>query len=170
MKKQVIYGVFIAVAFLIQWSVIGALFRGGFFPDAILMLVLALALIDGFVVFFWWAVATGIIIDSFVNAPIGLHSMVFVLLSYSAGFLTRRVMGDTRGAGNLLIFFLVVAATLINRFARGVIMLSDGASFHVFLPLFLDGCNILLETILNLLLFFLFFRLVPKIKKFFVIQ
>lgn len=170
MKKQIVYGVFIAGAFLMQWSVVGVLFYGGFFPDAILMLILALALIEGFVAFFWWAVATGIIVDSFVNAPIGLHSMIFVLLSYTTGFLTRRVMGDTHKAGSPLIFFLVLGATLVNRFVRGMIMLFDDSSFNVFLPLFSDVWNIFLETIFNLLLFLLFFRLIPKIKNFFVIQ
>jgi rod shape-determining protein MreD len=170
MKKQIVYGVFIAVAFLVQWSVVGAFFHGGCFPDAILMLVLAFALVDGFVAFFWWAAAVGIIVDSFANTPMGLHSIVFISLSYIAGFLTRRVMGDVRGAGNPLIFFLVVTATLINRFARGVIMLYDGASFHVFTPLFLDIWNVLFEIIFNLVLFFLFFRLIPKIKIFFAIQ
>ena len=115
MKKRIIYFLIIFVALILQVSAVPIFFGQKFFPELVLMLMLAWTIRDGFADFLPWIVVAGILYDLLAYEPIGLHVIIFALSAYMVTFFSRRFSLQIRGVGMILLFAFVFVAMLFSR-------------------------------------------------------
>lgn len=169
MKKRLVYGFVIIVACIIQTSLLPIFFERGV-PLLLPMMMLAWSLIDGFDDFFWWALFAGIFADLVGPGVIGINVISFVLIIYTASFLSRRFSGDIRGVGVFLMLALVMAATLISAIASLISFLPANEFVLDFSRIHIDPVKIMLQIVYNAILFFACHIFISRMKKFFDIQ
>lgn len=164
MKKKIIYVGIILFSILIQTSFL-PIFSSGQAPgDAVLSLILALAVLEGFSSILVWTIVAGVLYDFLSYSLIGQHAMIFLLVIYGVSFFSRRLSVDVKGTGLLLLFLFVVAATLVSKILLAYfVVLGDRQAdfFQIFGNLGLA----VFQVGFNIILFAFWFNIVKKIKK-----
>jgi rod shape-determining protein MreD len=167
MKKKSIYVAVLLLSVIVQTSAVPVFISHAMIVDNVLMLVIAWSLIDGFAAFLGWTIVAGILYDVVSYTTVGTHVLVFLAVTYMVSFFSRRFSMDMKGAGLALILLFVA---LISFVSHGVLALSisgDVRSFHDFGSYFGSFPNVVLQTALNMLLFFVWFGMIRKIKKYY---
>jgi rod shape-determining protein MreD len=167
MKKKFIYTIIILTLIIVQTSFFPATLNINAAADAVLMLVLAYSVLDGFSAFLSWAIAAGILYDLATHSVVGEHVIVFLLVVYFVSFFSRRFSTDLRVTGFFLFIMFVIIATLISRIIITIITAWDLQTLQGFWKTFGGFRFITLSVIYNEILFFIFFIVLKKIKKFF---
>lgn len=168
MRKKIIYFGIILFAILLQLSFLPIINGNNFSADAVLMLVLAVAVLDGFAATLSWAIVAGILYDFATYAILGQHVLVFLLIVYLVSFFSRRLSVEVKGTGLLLLFLFVIAATLISNESSAFFSVSAKGSFKFYLRALGGSGSMIFQLGCNTLLFFLWYNLVKKIKQTFL--
>lgn len=168
MKKKLVYIFVILIAIILQTSVFPPVF--GNVGDAVLALVLAGTVLDGFAAFLGWAILIGILYDLAAYSVIGTHVLIFLPIIYFVSFFSRRFSTDLKGIGLFLFIAFVIVATLVSRGVFSFITARELETLHGFWKNFGSLHFIGLSIICNEILFFLWFAVLKKIKKFFEIK
>jgi rod shape-determining protein MreD len=113
-EKILAYGLLFLLAIAAQKSLMPIMFGGQPLPDSVLMLVLALAITDGFERFWPWAVFAGLLYDLESATALGLHALIFILVTYFVSFFSRRFLVDMRSMGVAMLAFFIAAAALLS--------------------------------------------------------
>ncbi len=165
MKKKLIYLGIILLAILIQTSFLPIFMGSSVAGDAVLMLILTVAVLDGFASALSWAILTGILCDFASYVKVGQHVLIFLLVVYMVSFFSRRLSVEVKGTGILLFLLFIIIATLIsNVLLTAFLILGDGSI--KLQPQFLSILKLILfQTGGNAVLFFLWYNLIKKIKK-----
>lgn len=169
MKKKFVYIVISLVAIIAQTSIMPAVLQTNAAADVVLTAVLAWSVLDGFFAFISWAIAIGILYDLVTYSPVGVHVLIFLAVVYFVSFFSRRLSLELKGFGLFLFLIFVVVATLVS---QGVIALAtawDMQTFHGYWKSFGSLKSVALGIAYNEILFFIWFILLKKIKKFFEI-
>lgn len=95
-------------------------------PQAVVALVIAWTFIRGFSEALPWVISVGILLDAISMSVIGTSSLAFVLIAYSASFLSKRFLVEHQGFGFLMIGLLTAAASFLYQFL--LILLLNAAS------------------------------------------
>jgi rod shape-determining protein MreD len=167
MKKKLIYWGLIFLALLMQSSFLPVLISPGAMGDAVLMLVLALVVLDGFALALSWAIIAGVLYDFASFTPVGQHVIVFLLLIYAVSFFSRRLSVEVRGIGMLLLVFFVIAATLLSK-SLFIFSLMLGSQPVNFFQVFGSFKDFIFQVGGNAVLFFLWLSVLKKFKKTFL--
>ncbi len=165
MQKKIIYSALILLAILLQLSFLPALAGKNLPGDAVLMLVLAMAVLDGFALALNWAIVAGILVDFATYGTLGEHVIVFLLVIYVVSFFSRRLSVEVKGTGRLLFFLFVAAASLISNGLLLTFLFLENKLVKSQLQFFSSSKGFLLQIICNTVLFFLWYQVVKKIKK-----
>ena len=86
MKKKLVYLFILIIAIIIQTSVMPVILNSSTTGDAVLMIVLAWSVLDGFSAFIGWAIVAGILYDLAAYSPIGEHAIIFLAVVYFVSF------------------------------------------------------------------------------------
>lgn len=170
MKKKIVYALVLLFAVILQTSVLPVFLGGPALGDAVLMIVLAWTIIDGFNSFIAWAIVAGIFYDLAAYSPVGEHVLIFLIVIYFVSFFSRRLSLDLKGVGLVLFFIFVIAATVFSEIIIALISAQEMQTLHEYWKKFGDPSSVALKIICNELLFFGWFVLLKKIKKFFKIE
>jgi len=164
MKKKIIYVGIILFSILIQTSFLPIFSPGQKLGDAVLSLILALAVLEGFSSILVWTIVAGVLYDFLSYSLIGQHVMIFLLVIYGVSFFSRRLSVDVKGTGLLLLFLFVVAATLVSKslLAYFVVLGDRQADFF---QIFGNLGLVVSQVGFNIVLFAFWFNIVKKIKK-----
>ncbi|EKE16431.1 MAG: hypothetical protein ACD_11C00017G0021 [uncultured bacterium] len=168
MKKFFVYFAIMLVSLSIQTSAVPLFFSFGHMPDFVLMLVLAWAIIDGFNLFFWWAVFLGILYDLISFSFVGSYAIIFILLVYGVSFLSKRFRVEMNASGMVVIYFLVLLSTIgekIMLIFYNFGIAGIGSEFSNFFPLIK---SLTIISMYNFIFFFFWFFVIKKIKKYFL--
>ncbi len=167
MKKKLFYFGLIFLALLMQSSFLPGLISPGAMGDAVLMLVLAMAVLDGFALALSWAIIAGALYDLASFTPLGQHVIIFLLLIYAVSFFSRRLSVEIKGVGMLLLVFFVIAATLISK-SLFIFFLMLGSQAVNFFQVFGGFKDFIFQVGGNAVLFFLWLSALKKFKKTFL--
>lgn len=170
MKKKFIYIIIILVAIIVQTSVFPAILNINAAGDAVLMAILACSVIDGFSAFLGWAITAGILYDLAAHATVGEHVIIFLPVVYFVSFFSRRFPTDLKGIGLILFIMFVVVATLFSRGIFALITAWNLQTLQGYWKTFGSFYFITISVIYNEILFFAWFVVLKKIKKFFEIR
>jgi rod shape-determining protein MreD len=170
MKKKFIYCVITIVAILLQTSFLPVVFGRGSVPDAVLMLILALAVLDGFFATFSWAIFIGFLYDLASYSKIGMHVILFLMVVYFVSFFSRRFSFEIKATGIFLFGFFVLVAVILSQFLIGIqnSFGLDGVPFS--LKSFWGPLSFILQLFYDGLLFMFWFYLLKKAKTFFALE
>lgn len=117
MKKQVVIGVLIAIATLLQISLANRIKVWGVAPDLLAIMVIAIGADYGFMQGIGAGFAGGIIVDVLFGYPIGLRMVGYSVLGYLSG---TRLFESFRGIFRLAVFTFFI---LLFRDAASVVLL-----------------------------------------------
>ncbi|EKE19619.1 MAG: hypothetical protein ACD_8C00133G0018 [uncultured bacterium] len=170
MKKKIIYFLMILLAIILQTSVLPIVFRSSIPGDLVLMLVLAGVVLDGFFAYFWWAIFAGILYDLATFVQVGTHALVFLLSIYFVSFFSRRFSVEVKGVGILLFALFVVSSTIISRAVVSLSLSWEAQAFLKYFEFFGNPSMLFFQVIWNLILFFICFYFLKKVKNFFDID
>lgn len=171
MKKKIVYSFLIFLAVILQTSVLPALFRESVPGDVVLMFVLAAMVLDGFFGFLWWAIFAGIVYDLVSYVQVGTHALIFLLVVYFVSFFSRRFSVELKGVGIFLFLFFVVVATFFSKAIVALSIVLDSQNFHQYPNLLLGSFSaLIIQTMLNIILFVVCLQGLKKIKTFFDIE
>lgn len=169
MKKKIVYILLILLAILIQVSVLPVIMPGGMVVDNVLMLVLAGATIDGFGAFLGWSITAGILYDLASYSKVGVHVIIFLCVVYFVSFFSRRFSVEMRGVGLVIMLLFVAVATLVSHFVFATSLAWDMGTLQGFSKNFGSLANLSLQVLGNSLVFFAWFAVLKKIKKYYAI-
>jgi len=164
MKKKLIYLGLIFLALLVQLSFLPALINPGAMGDAVLMLVLAIAVLDGFAPALNWAIVAGLLYDFASFGLPGQYVIIFLLLVYAVSFFSRRLSVEVKGIWIFLLFLFVITAMLISKSLLILFFMSSGQSVN-FLQALGGFKNFVFQAGCNMVLFFFWFNAVRKVKR-----
>ncbi len=168
MKKKLSYFGLILLAILLQTSFLPIFMGANVVGDAVLMLVLTLAVLDGFTEILIWAIVAGVLTDFVAFVPVGQHVLVFLLVVYVVSFFSRRLSVEVKGTGILLFLLFIIIATLSSNVLMTTFLVLENNSIRLH-PHFLDIFKITaLQIGGNSVLFFLWYNFVKKIKRTFL--
>ena len=170
MKKKLVYLFILIIAIIIQTSVMPVILNSSTTGDAVLMIVLAWSVLDGFSAFIGWAIVAGILYDLAAYSPIGEHAIIFLAVVYFVSFFSRRLSIEFKGIGWLLFFMFIVVATFLSKIIIALAMAWDLQTFHGYWQMFGNLKSITLQIIYNGILFFLLFFLLKRVKEFFKLE
>lgn len=171
MKKKIVYSFLIFLAVILQTSVLPVLFRGSVPGDIVLMFVLAAMVLDGFFGFLWWAIFAGIVYDLASYVQVGTHALIFLLVVYFVSFFSRRFSVELKGVGIFLFLFFVLVATFISKAIVSFSIVLDSQNFHQYPNLLLGSFSgLIVQTMLNIILFVVCLQGLKKVKVFFDIE
>lgn len=170
MKKKFIYGLILFCAIILQTSILPLISPAQVSGDVVLMLILAGSIIDGFFLFFWWAIFAGIIYDLASYSPVGVHALIFLLVLYFVSFFSRRFSVELKGVGIALFGLFVLAATLLSRGITTLTIDWNLQTLSTYFKEFGDLKQISIQIAYNILLFAFCFVVLRKAKKFFAID
>ncbi|MEI8344180.1 MAG: rod shape-determining protein MreD [Candidatus Moraniibacteriota bacterium] len=165
MNKKIIYGGLILLAIFFQLSFLPIFVGSKLLGDAVLMLVLALAVIDGFGLTLGWSVVAGALYDFASYATFGQHVIIFLLAVYVVSFFSRRLSVEVRGTGLLMFFLFIIIVTIISDAMLVAFFVFGGKSVRLFFQVFGNFGLVTFQVMCNSLLFFLWFNIIKKIKK-----
>ncbi len=170
MKKTIVYLLIIFLAIIFQISLVPLFFVSSWPVDIVLMLILAWTLIDGFDDFLKWTIFIGIIYDLMTFSTVGLHVIVFVILSYIVSFFSKVFSVEIKNTGIFLVALLVAVAVIGSRTAVlgyefGIDFISvDFHNLGLTLKMFFSA------VFYNLIIFFILFFAINKIERFFYLK
>lgn len=170
MKKKIVYVILLLLAIILQTSVLSLISKSSTPGDLVLMMVLAGVVLDGFFAYFWWAIFAGILYDLATFVQIGTHALVFLISIYFVSFFSRRFSVEVKGVGVLLFVLFVGAATIISHLIVVLSLSLDARTFLKYFELIGNPSNVFLQIIWNLVLFFICFYFLKKVKNFFEIE
>lgn len=170
MKKKIVYIIILLVAIMLQTSFLPVVSNAFILGDAVLMLVLAWSVLDGFSAFMGWAVVTGILYDLATYSPVGEHVLIFLVVVYMVSFFSKRLSLDLKGTGLILLFIFVIVATFFSEIIIAFFAVRDMQTFGEYWRKFGGPGSVALKIVYNKILFFIFFLALKKIKKFFKIE
>jgi len=170
MKKKLVYLFILIIAIIIQTSLMPVILNSNTTGDAVLMIVLAWSVLDGFSAFIGWAIVAGILYDLAAYSPIGEHAIIFLAVVYFVSFFSRRLSIEFKGIGWLLFFMFIVVATFLSKIIIALAMAWDLQTFHGYWQMFGNLKSITLQIIYNGILFFLSFFLLKRVKEFFKLE
>lgn len=167
MKNFFIYFVIMLISLVAQTTAVPLFFSPEYMPDIVLMLVLAWAIIDGFNLFFWWAIFLGILYDLISFSFVGSYAIIFILLVYGTSFLSKRFRVEISASGMVVIYFLVLLSTIGEK----IMLIFYDLGIAGIRSEFSDPLSLIKSlaviSIYNFLLFFFWFIVIKKIKKYF---
>ena len=169
MKKKSVYLIILLIAIIIQTSVLPVLMEKNSVSDNVLMLILAWSVIDGFAAFLGWAIFAGIIYDLASYTPVGIHVLVFLAIVYGVSFFSRRISLDLKGVGLLLILLFILGATFFSNLLI-VFSLTAEDFPHVFWQSLGSFSSLTIQVAVNAILFFVWYMIIKKVKRFFEIS
>ncbi len=169
MKNKIIYFGVIIFAILVQTSFLPIIARVGVLGDAVLMLVLVLAVLDGFANVLKWAVLAGILYDFASYTTIGVHVIIFLLTVYVVSFFSRRLSVEIKGMGLFFLLLFVVLATLISNGLLSLFAVWGGKTLKLYAQAFGSFSLVIFQVFCNAVLLFFWFNVIKKIKKKFVL-
>lgn len=117
----------LAVAVLIQATVMPELRIGGGAPDLVLTLVLAYSLLNGFERGVVWAVVGGVLQDLLSAVPLGTTSLALVIMVAGAGYL----LGRTAPRSFLLPPLVAAGGTIVVHGVTLVVLALTGRSLPI---------------------------------------
>lgn len=157
--KFLAYTALIFACIIAQKSLIPIMFFGRRLPDIVLMLVLALAVIDGFDDFLPWAIGAGLAYDVAVGPVIGLHALIFVVVVYSVSFFSRRFLVDMRSMGVMTLLVFIILATLVSHLFVALWIGWDSRSALDFIGALGSGWDFAVQVSYDALAFIIIFSL-----------
>jgi rod shape-determining protein MreD len=164
MKKKGIYFGIILLAILIQTSFEPVFAPAHISGNVVLMLVLAMAVLEGFSSSLTWAIVAGILFDFASYGIVGQHVMIFLLIFYGVSFFSRRLSVDVKGTGLLLLLLFVIASTFVSRgMLAGFVFLQNRTVDYW--QVFGSLNQFIFQIGYNVFLFSLWFNVVKKIRK-----
>lgn len=162
MKKFLSALAIILLLVIFQTSLLAPWFGDYFYPDLLLVFVVSVVAIFGFQSTWSWIVLGGLIMDLFAYSRIGTHVIIFMLSAYAISFVSRRFSIGDRGLGLGLIVVLMPFISLLGfwgvPFLNGISPVGKMFSANSFY-------SVSLITLENLLLFFIFYPTLLKLKK-----
>lgn len=170
MKKKIVYLLIFVVVAILQLSFLPVISGKNISIDAMLMVILAWSVIDGFFSFLSWAIFLGIAYDLLSYSMVGTHALIFLLVVYFVSFFSRRFTMEPRGIGVVLFLLFILVATLAS---NAIIAFVGAWNLHTLRGFWqsFGGFNAsFMGLIANTVLFFIFFALIKKIKLFFAIN
>lgn len=170
MKKKIIYSFFILIAIIAQASVLPVILGRNFYGDVVLAAVLAWSVLDGFRAFLGWAVLCGILYDLAAYSPVGEHALIFLFVVYFVSFFSKRLSVELEGIKWILFFVFVVAATFISEGVIALMQWTDAQTLSGYWKASGGFGSLFLRIVCNGFLFFFWFGLLKKIKKFFQLE
>jgi cell shape-determining protein MreD len=169
--KKFCYIIIFLLAAILQTSVISLLFDSKSLVSAVLMLVLAFSVLDGFFGFLWWAVFYGIFYDLISYSRIGINVLIFLGTVYFVSFFSRRFTVEFRGVGIFLFLFFVVVVSFFSHFVLvGEPLIFEAHSLRGVYNIFGSLGSIAFEIFVNCLLFIGFFNVIKKMKAYFSLE
>ncbi|MEI7621259.1 MAG: rod shape-determining protein MreD [Candidatus Moraniibacteriota bacterium] len=169
MPKKIIYASLILLALLLQLSFLPMLTAGSMAGDAVLMLVLALAVLNGFEASLKWALVAGFLYDLASYATVGQHMLIFLLVAYGVSFFSRRLSVEVKGTGLLFLLGFVVLATFLSTILTAGFSVFSIAGGLKFLPQAFGSFSFfLLQTICNLGLLLFWYQILRKLNRIFL--
>jgi len=163
--KTYTYIALILLAIIAQKSLVPIMFFGRRLPDIVLMLVLALAIVDGFDDFLPWVIGAGLAYDVATRSAIGLHALIFVIVVYSVSFFSRRFLVDMRSMGVMLLLVFIILATLISHFFVALWIGWDSRSVFNGVGALGSGWDIAAHVLYNAVAFIIMFGLARNYTK-----
>jgi rod shape-determining protein MreD len=170
MKKKFIYCLILFCAIILQTSVLPLVSPAQVMGDVVLMLILAGSIIDGFVLFFWWAIFAGLIYDLVSYSTVGVHALIFLLVLYFVSFFSRRFSVELKGIGLAWFGIFVLAATLLSNLIIALMVAWDLQTFSGYFKELGWFKDISIQILYNMILFLICFIVFKKAKKFFAIN
>ncbi|HPN54519.1 MAG TPA: rod shape-determining protein MreD [Candidatus Moranbacteria bacterium] len=170
MRKKIVYSFVLLFAVIAQTSILPVFFSNQVLGDAVLMAVLAWAMLDGFQAFIGWAIVAGIFYDLAAYSPIGEHVLIFLVVVYFVSFFSKRLSLNFRGTGLFLFFIFVIAVTVFSEIVLAIFAVYENQAMYEYWRKFGGVGEIMLKIICNEILFFGWFILLKKIKKFFKLE
>ncbi len=169
MKKKFVYlFIFIAVA-VFQLSFLPVISDKETVANAVLMMILAWSVLDGFFAFLSWAIFFGIFYDIISYSTVGTHAFIFLAIVYFVSFFSRRFSMELRGVGMILFLLFIFVSTLASNAIIALTFAGKIGSLHGFWYSFGSPGVIIVELIYNTFFFIIFFVAIKKIKRFFMI-
>ncbi len=165
MNKKIIYCVIILFAILLQLSFLPLIIGASALGDAVLMLVLALAVIDGFTLSLSWAIVAGILYDFATYTTLGEHVIIFLLVAYVVSFFSRRLSVEVKGTGLLLLLLFIAVTTIISNWLLAIFLILGDKSIRFHMQAFGNFRLIVFQVCCNAIIFFLWYNLIGRIKK-----
>jgi rod shape-determining protein MreD len=170
MKKKFVYLIILLLAIIWQTSISPVVSGGAVMGNTVLMAVLAWSILDGFYAFIGWAVLTGILYDLAAYSTVGEHVLIFLVVIYFVSFFSRYLSLEVKGTGLLLMFAFVIVATLLSRLIISLVAILDIQTIQGYRRSFGPMSSLALQIVYNEFLFFFWFYVLRKIKKFFAIE
>lgn len=167
MKKKIIYCLLILTSIVIQTSILPMVCQKCTLGDILLAFVLAGAILDGFGNFLGWAIFAGIMYDLASFSPAGVHSLIFLFITYFVSFFSRRFSVEIKGVGMVMFAAFVAAGTIFSRISMAFVNIGKPFSFDDFVKILGSPGELFLRIIVNIFLFIVCFILLKKIKKFY---
>jgi rod shape-determining protein MreD len=167
MKKKFVYSIILLIAIIVQTSVLPVISNQNILGDAVLMAVLAWSVLDGFYAFIGWAIAAGILYDLAAYSPVGEHVLIFLAVVYFVSFFSRRLSLELKGIGLALLFMFVIVAMFISKSVISLITAWEMQTLNDYWTTFGSLRFIAIQIVYNEILFFIWFVLLRKVKKFF---
>jgi rod shape-determining protein MreD len=170
MKKKFLYLLVIVVALIIQTSVVPLAASGRSALDAVLMLVLAWSIIDGFNAFLPWAIMAGILYDIIAFTPIGIHVLIFLFVVYMVSFFSKRMSVEAKGTGFVIIILFVVVSIFISQSVNGIASYGRLPSVGEFWSIFISIKWFLFQVVYDCFVFAIWFIFLRWMKKYFSLE
>ena len=154
-----------AVAF--QGSFLSHFFSPEHVPDLVLIIVIFAAAKTDFFKILIWVILSGIALDMFYFAPLGLNVFSFVAVAFVSNFLARRILAAQGAWRFLTMFGLIVIGTFLNDWIMAAFEeIISRSNFHYSLGL-LFGKDIFIKVLFNLIIFCLIYWPLKKISDYF---
>lgn len=158
------------MAIIFQMSSVVVIYDGLWVPDAVLMLILAWALIDGFEKFLPWAILTGLLYDLSSYGVVGINVIVFVLAAYAIGFFSKRFSTEMKGTGLILSIFFVISATISSKIITSFSWFENNITYRGFDGIIVLAKSFIFACIWNMIFFILWFYVINKVEEFFYLK
>ncbi len=170
MKKKIVYFLVLMLAIILQTSVLPVFLDSQILGDAVLMVVLAWSILDGFQSFIGWSVVAGIFYDLATYSSVGEHVLIFLAVVYFVSFFSKRLSLDFRGMGLFLFCIFVIAVSLFSEIVLAIFTFWEMQTIHEYWRKFGSVGAVVLKIICNEILFFAWFFALKKIKIFFRLE
>lgn len=164
MKRFFLFWAIILLLAVFQTSLLAPWFADYLYPDLILIFVILTVINFGFQGTWGWVIAAGFVMDILAYSRVGTHVIIFVLAAYVVSFISRRFSVVDKGLGIIFIILLMPVITTLDFF--GVPILQNVSLENKIFTLN-SFYSIGITTLENILLFFAFYPLFLKFKKYY---
>lgn len=170
MKKKIVYFLIFIFIAIVQISIMPVIANENPIPDLVLMSILAWSVLDGFFIFLPWSIFFGITYDLLTYSLVGEHVLIFLAVLYFVSFFSRRISFEFKGIGLFLFLLFVVVVSGMSQVFFALMAAWHTQILSGFWNSFGSLSSIILQLLINMLLFFLCLIAIKNIKRFFALE